>query len=573
MTLSPEPIADGERAQSVWMFDLEPAGDGVPLDFRLRDVLTARPGGLPLHPGELVSLWGTELAAGETLLACMQRVVTERCIVETLVTMPGPPPLQTRVRVLALGGTVLVTCEETTLQRRLQHSLTLHRTILDTMCEGVWLVRAADAQILYANAKFEQIMGYANGELAGQPAHVLTFAASADEAQALARATIDHVQTHGEVTYEAPGLCKDGQRIECRATASLLHDDEHGDVVLTVQQDITAQRQTAQERDGFFDNALDMLCIADFDGRFRRLNPAWTETLGWSTAELTGRAYLELVHPDDRARTSAETAQLAEGATTFAFENRYLAIDGSYRVLSWRSVPSMALGVVFACARDITELRRNEQALRDASAEKDTLLKEIHHRVKNNLQVISSLLSLRAETLTSVEARQALQDSQDRVRSIALLHDKLYRSIDLGSINLGEYAEDMFTTLLRTYRLEPAPALVLESQGVELDLDAAMPVGLILNELMTNSLKHAFEASPRPPRIEVTMQEEAGWISILFADNGIGYPHDADGRPTTTLGMELVHTLATQVGGEVTRSNHAGARCQLRFPRARDEED
>ena len=573
MTISTEPIADGERAQSVWMFDIEPAGDGVPLDFRLRDVLTAQPGGLPLHPGALVSLWGTELAAGETLLACMQRVVTERCIVETLVTMPGPPPRQTRVRVLALGGTVLVTCEETALRRRLQRSLTLHRTILDTMCEGVCLVRAADAQVIYANAKFEHIMGYETGELAGQPAHVLTFADSVADAQHQARATIEHVLTHGEVTYEAPGRCKDGQRIECRATASLLHDDEHGDVVITVQQDITAQRQTAQERDGFFDNALDMLCITDFDGRFRRLNPAWTEALGWSTAELTGRVSLELVHPDDRDRTSAETARLAEGTTTFSFENRYLTIDGSYRVLSWRSVPSVAHRIVFACARDVTELRRTEQALRDAGAEKDTLLKEIHHRVKNNLQVISSLLSLRAETLTSMEARHALQDSQDRVRSIALLHDKLHRSTNLGSIDLGEYAEDMFTTLLRTYRLEPAPTLVLESQGVELDLDAAMPVGLVLNELMTNSLKHAFKASPRPPRIEVTMQEEAGWISILFADNGIGYPHDADGRPTATLGMELVHTLATQVGGEITRSNHAGARCQLRFPRDRDAED
>jgi len=444
MTERLDPTPEGERAQSVWMFDIETGSDGAPLDFRLRDVQIARPGGLPLHPGELVSMWDRDLdlGAGEHLLAVMQRVVAEGGVVERLVALPGTVAHHTRVRVLALGGMVLVTCEEATLQL-----------------------------------------------------------------------------------------------------------------------------------DGFFDNALDMLCIAGFDGRFRRLNPTWSEVLGWSTEELTGRAYLELVHPDDRERTIAETARLADGQNTFAFENRYLAIDGSYRVLSWRSVPSVEYGVVFACARDITELRRTEQALRDADAEKDTLLKEIHHRVKNNLQVISSLLKLRADTLTSAEARHALQDSQDRVRSIALLHEKLYRSTDLGSIDLGEYAEGLFTTLLRTYRLEPAPALVLESRALQLELDAAMPVGLILNELMTNALKHAFTSSPRPPRLEVTMREEAGWIEIEFADNGVGYPHDPDGRPTATLGMELVHTLATQVGGAVTLFNHDGARCQLRFPRDQDVED
>lgn len=153
----------------------------------------------------------------------------------------------------------------------------------------------------------------------------------------------------GEIAVQAPELAMRHARLKIFPL---------GTGVAILSEDITARRRFEQERDGFFELSVDMLCIAGMDGVFRRVNAAWQAALGWSVDVLTSKPFMEFVHPEDRARTIAESAKLAQGDLTLAFENRYAHKDGTYRVLEWRAVASPEHEVIFASARDVTEARQ-----------------------------------------------------------------------------------------------------------------------------------------------------------------------------------------------------------------------
>jgi two-component sensor histidine kinase len=222
---------------------------------------------------------------------------------------------------------------------------------------------------------------------------------------------------------------------------------------------------------------------------------------------------------------------------------------------------------------DITERKRLEEvghreaaaAVKASLSEKETLLKEIHHRVKNNLQVISSLLKLHAEEITDPVAKSAFADSQDRVKSIAILHEKLYESKNLGSIGAEEYVESLVQTLMRTHGPVPPVRVTVSAPHVSLPIDLAVPCGLILNELVTNALKHAFpRAQEIPAEIKIEIWPDGGDLVLALSDNGVGLPEDFNLSRSGTLGMHLVRTLARQLRAQVATE---GTRWTFRFPR------
>jgi two-component sensor histidine kinase len=297
--------------------------------------------------------------------------------------------------------------------------------------------------------------------------------------------------------------------------------------------------------------------------------------LGWTLDELMAKPWVDFVHPDDVQSTIAEGQALSNGQTTIAFENRYLCKDGRYRVLQWRAVPSPVHGVIFAAARDVTQIREAQEALHASLAEnkaslleKEVLLKEIHHRVKNNLQVVSSLLKLHGDQIVDPVARGAFQDSQDRVRAIALLHEKLYQSKNLGSVSMAEYCESLLQTLMRTHGTVAGPRISIDAPGVSLPVDVAVPCGLILNELVTNSLKHAFPArGEQAPEIRIAMIADDTHLTLSISDNGVGLSTDFELVKSRTLGIHLVRTLARQLRAELTTSGKSGTHWTFRFPR------
>jgi two-component sensor histidine kinase/PAS domain-containing protein len=223
---------------------------------------------------------------------------------------------------------------------------------------------------------------------------------------------------------------------------------------------------------------------------------------------------------------------------------------------------------VLICAQDITESKRTQLDLESALAEKTTLLKEIHHRVKNNLAVISSLLSMKAESTASREAQLALEESQQRVYSMALIHEHLYGNEHLDRIDFGEYTRQLVRRLEATFSREPARIAVhLDLDAIELNVERAVPCGLILNELLTNAFKYAFPGQSSGTIAVSFHQSATGDYDLMVQDSGIGLPAGRiDSQTEDSLGLRIVQLLTRQLDGSLTQEAGPGTRVLLRIP-------
>jgi PAS domain S-box-containing protein len=221
---------------------------------------------------------------------------------------------------------------------------------------------------------------------------------------------------------------------------------------------------------------------------------------------------------------------------------------------------------------EIAERERAEVQIKASLKEKEVLLREIHHRVKNNLQVISSLLNLHSSHLKDQQLQAILQDSQHRVRSMALIHQKLYQSASLAQIDFGEYMLELATYLFRAQDAHARGiSLNIRADNIFFDIDKAMPCGLIVNELVSNSLKHAFP-SGRPGQICLELHSGPEYlVTLTVADNGVGFPPGLDFRDTESLGLQLVNSLVNQLDGCVELRSEAGVHFTITFGHIRTE--
>ena len=323
--------------------------------------------------------------------------------------------------------------------------------------------------------------------------------------------------------------------------------------------DVTAEReaQRAQERARFFELSLDLMCIASCTGGFLHLSPRFSATLGYPLHELLGRSLLDIVHPDDHAATRQDLHSATPEAPSREFTRRFRCQDGSYRWLQWRwaSDPS---GMSYAIARDVTDdrellesLQRAQTSLSAGLREREVLLQEIHHRVKNNLQVISSLINMQARKLDQPAARTALEECKTRVEAIALIHEQLYQSKDYRQIPFAKYVSVLIQNI-RSVAGSPAQRVTLDVDDDQLALpvDRAIPCGLILNELITNALKHAFPQG-RSGQVQVSLRSATDALALSVADDGVGMVRPKPGTAWQSLGMQLVETLVEQIDGQL----------------------
>lgn len=222
---------------------------------------------------------------------------------------------------------------------------------------------------------------------------------------------------------------------------------------------------------------------------------------------------------------------------------------------------------VLASVIDITERKRDEQLLRASLHEKEVLLKEIHHRVKNNLAVVSSLFYLQSTYVKDSSVAAIFQESQDRVRSMSLVHETLYRSQNLAGIDLEDYAHTLLENLMSTYRPSPDKiALEWETEPVLLSIEEAIPCGLILNELIVNCIKHAFPGEIRGS-ILIGLKTDQHSCVVVVRDTGIGLPQDLDTQSARTLGLRLIRSLSGQLNGKLEFTRFApGTEVRLVFP-------
>ncbi len=212
-------------------------------------------------------------------------------------------------------------------------------------------------------------------------------------------------------------------------------------------------------------------------------------------------------------------------------------------------------------------LQRSEERLRTAISEKEVLLREVHHRVKNNMQVITSLLRLHANRVTVQTALDAFADCQNRIRAMALVHETLFQSEDLSSVSCQEYLGKLVNDLSRAQRRSGGQVeVVLEVDEIPLHMDQAVPLGLIVNELVTNAFEHAF-ADQGPGKVRVAMGRiGSNDLELVVSDDGVGLPEQGDIEKVSSMGLHLVARLAKdQLGGTFEPSTDAGARFLIRF--------
>jgi len=219
-------------------------------------------------------------------------------------------------------------------------------------------------------------------------------------------------------------------------------------------------------------------------------------------------------------------------------------------------------------ARILAALRKAETRLRASLREKEILLKEVHHRVKNNLQVIASLLRLQASTIADPALHELFRDSQNRVHAMVLIHEQLYQTPNLARVDFAAYLRELATRMLRSYTPQSAQVgLAFDADpGVVLDIDTAIPLGLILAELVSNGLKHAFPDG-RTATLTVGLHADAASVILTVRDDGVGLPGSFDLPTAGSLGLQLVGDLTEQLGGTVTIDQRGGTALQIHIPR------
>ena len=214
---------------------------------------------------------------------------------------------------------------------------------------------------------------------------------------------------------------------------------------------------------------------------------------------------------------------------------------------------------------DITDRKIAEELLNKSLKEKELLLREIHHRVKNSLQIISSLLSLQSSEIDDEEIIERYKESENRIHTIALIHESLYNSTDISNINFETYVHILVMDIIHSYNVDTNRIkTILEIGEYELGIETAIPLGLIMNELVSNSLKHAFKENITG-ELKIILEKDNDIYTLTVKDDGIGLPADFDFENTSSLGMLLVNSLVNQLEGEIMVDNNGGTIIRINF--------
>jgi PAS domain S-box-containing protein len=473
--------------------------------------------------------------------------------------------------------------------------------VLESLNEALYIIDA-DGCIRFCNAALAQLAGYPAEVLLGRPS--LDLYAPEDRPAVLDHRTRAFQEEPVPSLLEATLLRHDGARLPVELSLSSLRRGARVAGRVATVRDISARKQAeatlraSEERfrllvEGVQDYAIYLL---DPEGRITTWNTGAEHIKGYTAAEVLGRHFSRFFPPDERARgTPARLLTQAVREGHYVGEGWRVRKDGSQ---FWASVVITALRAAdgqlrgFAkVTRDISERRAAEQALKAANAqlegrvtertvelqalnarleasvkEKEVLLKEIHHRVKNNLQVVSSLLSAQGATVPHPVVQDFVQESERRIQAMALVHETLYQGRDIAQVPLAAYVEALVQQLARAYGVDPGRIVVQSHvEGVDLPLDTAMPCSLMLSELLSNCLKHAFPGGA-VGAVTVTLTNTQDRLTLRVSDNGCGFPEHLDFRHTESLGLQLVCALTEQLQGTVVPERDGGTTFTVSVP-------
>ena len=464
-------------------------------------------------------------------------------------------------------------------RRRTQEELGRQRPLLDEVFNGVQLgIGVVDEaeNILFCNLVFAEIFDEDMDHLVGKS----LFDVLPHQACSLIRQQTKQRQKGKISAYEFPLVTAKGNRKYIRVTASP-HFGEDGSYkgAIGAVIDITerkrakeALRESEEKYKFLVDNLKEIILIISKKGKLLFVNRMALTSFGYSEEELIGKSITNFITRDSIKTALSSLAQeflgrpqpqMEIGVKTKSGKIRYLEVaEGSTLVHE----KGKLIGVMInAC--DITDRKRAEEKTKTSLQEKEVLLREIHHRVKNNLQVISSLINFQTADIRDKRDLAIFRELQNRIRSMSLVHEKLYQSKDLAHVNFKDYIRDLLKTLYRAHGVDKGKiALKIAVKDVSLGIDVAIPCGLIINELVSNALKHAFPEG-QEGKIKISLHPtNKSEVELIVSDNGIGLPEGFDFRKTESLGLHIVTILVEdQLHGKVEVDRTEGTTFKIRL--------
>ena len=433
-------------------------------------------------------------------------------------------------------------------------------------------------RFLYVNPAFEALTGYGRRELHRvDPCHFFSCAIgrpkdgendSKESKEPLLR-------------IEASLVTKDGRKRDVAITTTPITHD-HAPALVGAVMDITEYKRvqanlkrSEMRYKTIFEFAPDNIVLYDSAGKVLDVNPeGLRQQGGWTREESVNKAEITDFWSDENAAQFAEIREQTMRHGEWHGEFKGVLRDGRLLDIESRVKVAELEGetVVVAIARDVTERKRMEEQIQSALREKEMLLREIHHRVKNNMQIISTLLRLQLRNAEDEKTRALFRESQNRILSMAMIHEKLYQSEGLHKIDLKDYITDLAREVFASFGTDSERiSLRTDTEDISFGMDTAIPCGLIIIELVSNSLKHAFPGKHKGEIFVGLKRENHGSYKLTIADNGVGLPRDIDISRLKSLGFRLVSDLAGyQLKGRMDYSTEGGTTVHVTFQEKED---
>ena len=489
--------------------------------------------------------------------------------------------------------------------------------IVSMMADALLLV-GMDGSIRQANRSALRLLGYSEKEIIGMPVEALL--AEADQYRVRGKVFLDMIKAFSASDLETTLIAKGSRAVPVSISKSVI-TDSHGVPrgIVVVVRDLTERKKSEEELGRFRDRLEELVekrtleldqsnrrlqeeiadraqasgALAESEERFRSLfenstiglyrttpdgrillaNPALIRMLSYEAFEDLAQRNLEEEGFEASYPRSAFKERIEKEGEIRGLESAWKRRDGTTIHVreSARAIRDAAGNVLYyeGTVEDVTEKRRAEDALMASLREKEVLLREIHHRVKNNMQIISSLLNLQAREIDDPAVVQMFKESQTRIRSMAFVHERLYRSKDLSRVDLSGYIGSLLAHLSRIYDVGAERIrFETEIEDISLEISTAIPCGLLINELVTNSLKHGFPGDRAGIiRLELRRQGSEGGDRFLLrvADDGVGFPQGLDFQMTESLGMQIILMLVDQIDGAIEREPGPGTAFRIEF--------
>jgi len=468
-------------------------------------------------------------------------------------------------------------------QEALQAQKDFLQTVIDANPNAIY-VKDQEGRYLLANQACADFFGITVGEVLGKTDTELH--PSQVQAERFIAADQEVINTKQQKLMPENFCLTSTDEVRCYQTIKkpLLYPDGQVSQVLGVSTDITEFKQAGEQlrqSEAQLRLALDAAKMGCWDWNLQTGKITWSNNLerlyGIALNSFSGtyEAFMARVHPEDCDRLNQTIQRSIRLGQDYDTEFRLIWPNG--QIFWTESIGEVIYDETGQPVRmagiqlDITERKLAELKLQESLQEKEVLLQEIHHRVKNNLQVVTSLLDLQSLQIKDQQTLEVFRESQNRIKSMALVHETLYRSQDLARVNFGEYIRSLTKYLFRTYGVKPDELnLELEVEQVTLHIDTAITCGLIINELVSNALKHGFPENRRGSIRVAVYSEFEQHLTLIVSDTGVGLSQNFDFKSSKSLGMQLVCVLVNQLEGTVKLDGSVGTEFKISFSETRD---